>query len=148
MLKNNRICGNGETGLMATGVARVSLDGNSIVENGVHQIFVPWLADEHVEATSIDYETRHPVRIRTTGWSLTNNIIGGPKSALLFSVGRWPSFFDSLESDHNTWYQDGRKKVFDLRECQDDGSRVPVLQVIVEQQVLARHDASISLRGL
>jgi parallel beta-helix repeat protein len=112
VLKNNRICDNGETGLMATGAARVSLDGNTIVENGEHQIFVPWLADEHVETTAIDYETRQSVRIRTTSWSLTNNVIGGADSALLFSVGRWPSFFDSLESDRNTWYQDGRRDGF------------------------------------
>jgi hypothetical protein len=112
LIKDSRICDNGEIGIMATGAARVTIDGTTITGNREHQIVLPWLVDDHVETTAVDFETRRPVRIRSSAWTLTANTIGGAGDSSLVSVGRWPSFFDSFRSDRNRWQHAERRDVF------------------------------------
>ena len=112
LIEGSRICDNGESGVMATGAARVTLEGNTVTGNFRHQIVLPWLADDHVETTAVDFETGRPVPIRSSEWTLIGNTIGGGGDSLLFSVGRWPSFFDTFRSDRNRWQHAERRDVF------------------------------------
>jgi hypothetical protein len=111
-IENSRICDNGEIGVMATGAGRVTLDGNTITGNRQHQIFLPWIVDDHVQAVAPDFETGQPTSVRSAEWTLVRNAIGGDGDSLLLSVGRWPWFFDTLRSDQNRWNHATRRAVF------------------------------------
>jgi hypothetical protein len=105
VIRDTTIKGNGEIGIFATGASQVTLDRNVIVDNGEHQVLLPWQADQHVVTTVTDSRTAQDLDVRSTGWTVTNNIIGSAGAARLFSVGMWPHFFDTFRASGNRWYR-------------------------------------------
>jgi hypothetical protein len=107
MLRDSIICDNGETGILATAAAGVTLERNVIRGNRDHQIHLPWSDPEHVVRRTPGYDGQ-TMDIRSTEWSVVDNVIAGQGGSLLLSVGNWPHFLRTLGSDFNRWDHDGR----------------------------------------
>lgn len=113
-IRESLLLNNGQIGILATSVANLTLDSNVIAGNGEYQIYVPWQVSHHVLRTIETYETRQSIDIRTAGWTMTNNIIGGFNQSIVFSIGNWPWFFQSLASVGNRWYHTNVRNPFGI----------------------------------
>ncbi len=105
MIRDSTIRDNGELGILSTSASHVTLERNVITGNVEHQIVIPWQDDHHVVRTVTDSRTDREQQIRSTHWTLTDNTIGTDGEALLFSVGQWPHFFETLRSSGNRWFR-------------------------------------------
>lgn len=113
-VSHSQICDNGDVGIFSTSAANVTLESNTITGNGEHQVFIPWMAEHHVLRNETDYENGQPLRISTTQWTVSGNLIGGSGNSLLFSVGEWDGFFKTLRSDRNRWFHTSNRRAFGI----------------------------------
>lgn len=114
MIRDSVICGNGQIGVLATAAAGVTLERNAITGNGDHQVVLPWRASDHVVSFERDYESGETMAIRSERWTMSRNVIEGKGQSLLFSVGDWPEFLTTLQSDENQWLHSFRRDVLGL----------------------------------
>lgn len=113
-LRDSVVCNNGEIGIFATAAAGVTLERDAIYDNGDYQVYLPWLADQHVLSVERNYETGAQMRIRSEWWTLRDNMVAGGGRSLLFSVGNWPEFLSTFVSDRNQWIHRTRRDGFGL----------------------------------
>lgn len=126
-IKNSKVIGNGgdssrmrQEGILALSSSRVTLDGNTIRNNGSTQIRTIGEIGGR-QFTNID--TQQKITVKTQDWKITNNAIGGTTADQL-SLYAWipdedmNAFLSTLTSNKNIWSNPVRKDVFRLRKDQ------------------------------
>lgn len=113
-VRDSVLCRNGETGLLATTAAGITLERNVISGNGEHQVDLPWQSSEHEVSVDRNYETGETMEIRSERWTMKRNLIEGDGQSVLFSVGQWPEFLTTLQSDENQWVHSSQRDVMGL----------------------------------
>jgi hypothetical protein len=79
----------------------------------MYHLYHPPISQEALRWT-LTYESGQPMKLRTDHWQLAHNSIGGNGLSLLFSVGNWPWFLGTFESDDNQWHHKNRTDGFGL----------------------------------
>jgi len=104
---------NGETGILATNTANVTIDHCTIAGNRQRQVFVPWQATAHSVLPAVtNYETKQAADMRSEHWTLTNNVIAGQGPQQLMVISKWPWFLSTVKLSGNAWHQTDREDVF------------------------------------
>ncbi|MGE3842243.1 MAG: right-handed parallel beta-helix repeat-containing protein [Vicinamibacterales bacterium] len=138
-VRDSVICRNGETGLLATTAADVTLEGNIINGNGEHQVDLPWQSSEHEVSHDRNYETGETMATRSERWTMKRNLIEGDGQSVLFSVGQWPEFLTTLQSDENEWVHSSQRDVMGLYPAVNE----PMVRFDFEYwRVMSRQDGS------
>ncbi len=126
LLKNSRICTNGENGLLTTYAQNVTLDGNVFYGNKKHQLSLAGQGDRIIRNFKSDAHESLVLK----DWTLRGNaFIGGEMligARYQFGQEEWSRFKTSLTSEGNTFYHPDQSRVF--RVVDEEGNRLSFSQ--------------------
>ncbi len=115
VVKDSKICDNGEEGITTNNSEKVTLAGNVIYNNKKGQVFVNGRAKSR---TAKNWETNSEYVTVAHEWNITGNtIVAGEAGQLLFenfenNAESSRLFFSSLTSDRNTWFSPENERAF------------------------------------
>ncbi|GJL49366.1 MAG: hypothetical protein NPIRA01_05930 [Nitrospirales bacterium] len=112
-IRNSTICDNGDYGVVANSSSSVTIEENTITNNGKSQIFITG----SVQRKSKNWESNDEMLVKTKDWTIANNTFQSQKSALL-STPEWKHFLGSLHAANNVWLEGSAKEVFSIGKTQ------------------------------
>jgi len=112
-IRNSTICDNGEYGVVANSSSHVTIEENTITNNGKSQIFITG----SVQRKSKNWESNDEMLVKAKDWTIANNVFQSQNSALL-STPEWKHFLGSLHAANNVWLEGSAEEVFSIGKTQ------------------------------